>query len=863
LTKQHFELDKAYDPSNYEGPIYKQWEDAGAFKPEGNKALQTSDKDSFSIIMPPPNANGDLHAGHAMFVVEDIMVRYRRMQGHPTLWLPGTDHAGIETQVVFERELAKEGKSRFDFTPAEFYDAVMKYTRSNQHNIIDQLRSLGFSADWSRLKFTLDDDIIDIVYATFKQMHEDGFVYRANRIVNWCPRCNAAFADIEIKHREQKDPLYYIKYGPFVLATVRPETKFGDTAIAVNPKDERYAKYVGQEIEAESVLGHTFKIKVIADDHVDPAFGTGAVKVTPAHDPNDWEMGLRHNLEVKQVIGTDGRLTELAGKYAGMLAADARTAVAADMEKKGLMDHIDMNYTHSVAYHGRCDTLIEPLVTEQWWLGVDKLKKAAIKAVKSGEIKIIPERFEKVYIDWLENLRDWNISRQIWWGIRIPVYYRLGDDNSKKPYIISTDESEAKAYYGEGNYEAETDTFDTWFSSSQWPFATLGYPDSEDYKTFYPTTVMETGRDILFQWVSRMVMLGLYRTGQVPFKNIYLHGLVNDAHGKKMSKSKGNVLNPLELTDKYGTDALRLALTIGITPGNDGALSEAKIEGYRNFCNKLWNVARFILGQLPEGYSPAAPVAKSPADAWLLAKLDTAIQDTTKAIEDYRFSEAGQIVYSLLWDDFADWYIEASKVSPNHDLLLHALQIILKLLHPIAPFVTEAIWSHYPWPTEQLITEPWPVVDTTGTKDELSDAVQFESVKSVVQATRTVSAEEQLTKPVILTTSKQLLESTDLIKRLARAADVKLVQKGSGLYLGTSIPAWIEATSEQIQKRKLRLEGEINAKQAFIATLDARLNNPGYMKNAPEALVADTKERRRQNLELIEIYRQQLKALNQ
>jgi valyl-tRNA synthetase len=693
-------MPKAYQPGDYEERLYKVWEESGAFKPN-----LSAPKSPFSIILPPPNANGNLHTGHAMYVVEDIMVRYRRMQGHPTLWLPGTDHAGIETQVVFERELAKEGKSRFDFSPSEFYDAALAYTKQNQHNIVSQLKSLGFSLDWSRLKFTLDDDIIETVYETFKRLEADGHIYRGDRIVNWCPHCRSSFADIEIKHRDQIDPLYYVKYGPFVVATVRPEPMFADTGIAVHPDDERYQQWIGKEVEVDLLWGPR-KLKVIGDRHVDPDFGTGVVKITPAHDPNDWEMAQRHDLEVISGIGTDGLLTEAAGRYAGMTVLEARDAVAHDLEERGLIDHIDMNREHSIAYHDRCGNLIEPLVTEQWWIRVEELKKPAIAAVKNGEINIVPARFKKSYIDWLENLRDWNISRQSWFGIHIPVYYNAGSDKSKKPYIVTNDEAEAKAYYGEGNYERETDTFDTWFSSGQWPFATL--MATGDFDTFYPTTVMETGRDILFQWVTRMVMLGMYRTSKVPFENVYLHGLVNDAHGKKMSKSKGNVLNPLELTEEYGTDALRLALTIGITPGNDGALSNEKVKGYRNFCNKLWNVARFVLAKIPADYSPVQPQITSNADHYMARELSAASDFVTEQIEAYRFSEAGQALYSLLWDKFADLYIEYSKSELNPDMLATSLDAILRMLHPIAPFVTEAIWQELPWTDSQLITEQWP-----------------------------------------------------------------------------------------------------------------------------------------------------------
>jgi valyl-tRNA synthetase len=850
-----FELDKSYDPQKYEANIYRKWEESGAFKPNLD-----APKDPFTIILPPPNANGHIHMGTAMFTIEDIMIRYRRMQGHKTLWLPGTDHAGIETQVVYERLLQKDGKSRFDFSREQFYRDVMQFTRNNMSTILSELKSLGLSADWSRLQFTLNENIVSTVYDTFKQLHDDGYVYRGNRIVNWCPFCRSGFADLEVKYREQVDPLYYIKYGPFVLATVRPETKFGDTAIAVNPKDERYTKYIGQTIEAADLNGPV-KLKVIADDFVKPEFGTGVVKVTPAHDPNDWEMGQRHHLEVKQVIGTDGLMTELAGKYAGMPITEARAQVVHDLEERGLIDHIDMSYMHSVGYHDRCGTLIEPLVIEQWWLRVDQLKLPVIEAIKSGKVEFVPQRFKKIALDWMENLRDWNISRQNWWGIRVPVYYNATGDKSKPDYIISSDEAEAIATYGESGYEPETDNFDTWFSSGQWPFATLMATGDFD-NGFYPTSVMETGRDILFSWVTRMVMLGIYRTGEVPFRTVYLHGLVNDEKGRKMSKSKGNVINPLVMTDKYGTDALRLALTIGITPGNDGALSERKIEGYRNFANKLWNVARYILGQLPSNYPPSVPQPVTAADYWIKAKLEAAIEDVTQAIENYHFSDAGQIAYSLLWDDFADWYVEASKVEPNFDLLIYGLETILKLLHPIAPFVTEVIWGQMPGHADcALIVTTWPVADITRTKTRLSDIQIFTQIQNVVQAARTVCAEEHLSKPQILTTDEQLVKSSDLIKRLGRASDIKLVKHGTGIYLGTQTPAWIAADPSQIKARRHRLEQQIKEQRMYLANLDAKLSNVNYVNSAPEKIVQESRDRHAGSMNVLDQLTKQLDNL--
>ena len=826
-------MDKAYEPNQHEAHIYKLWEESGAFKPAGDPK-----KPPFSIVMPPPNANGNLHTGHAMYTVEDILVRYHRMQGNPTLWLPGTDHAGIETQVVFERELAKEGKSRFDFTPAEFYQAALEYTKNNQHNIISQLKSLGFSADWSRLKFTLDDDIIEIVDDTFRRLLDDGYIYRGNRIVNWCPTCNSGFSDIEISHREQEDPLYYIKYGPFVVATVRPETKFGDTAIAVHPDDERYQKYIGKEVEIQDLLGPV-KLKVIGDSFVNPEFGTGVVKVTPAHDPNDWEMAQRHNLEVKQAIGTDGRLTDIAGKYAGMKTDEARQQVVQDLEEAGLIDHIDMSYRHSVGYHGRCGTVIEPLVIEQWWLKVEELKQPAIQAVKDGSIKIIPSRFEKQYIEWLENLKDWNISRQNWFGIRIPIYYNTSGDSSKEPYKMFSRENEAKAYYGEGNYEVETDVFDTWFSSSQWPFATL--MTTGDFDTFYPTSVMETGRDILFQWVTRMVMLGLYRTKEVPFKTVYLHGLVNDAHGKKMSKSRGNVVNPLDWTAKYGTDALRLALTIGITPGNDGSLSEKKVEGYRNFCNKLWNVARFTLEKAGEDYKPSEPKSTSLPDHWIMQRFSRENVAITKAIEDYRFSEAGERIYSLLWNDLADWYLEASKAQVNTGVLVYALETILKLAHPFAPFVSEAIWQNIPWQKHNLITTGWP----EPIKAASQPAVEFESIMALVSQIRAISADLGLAKPKLLYQENKLLdENATLIAQLTRAGDIQSVKQGRGLRVPTTeFACWIDVDDTAVASYQASLQQKRDEVGEYFQRLEAQLANTAYLNNAPEELVQETKDR--------------------
>ena len=850
------DLAKAYNPSDYEAKIYAQWEKSGAFKPD-----ITASKSPFSIVLPPPNANGHIHLGTAMFVIEDIMIRYRRMQGHPTLWLPGTDHAGIETQVVYERKLAEEGKSRFDLGREEFNRQVTAFTRENQGIMISELKSMGFSLDWSRLQFTLDDGIVATVYENFKKLHDAGYIYRANRLVNWCPHCRSAFSDIEVKYREQLDPLYYIKYGPFVLATVRPETKFGDTAIAVNPKDERYTKYVGKEIEAQGLLGN-FKLKVIADSFVDPEFGTGVVKVTPGHDPNDWEMGIRHNLEVKQVIGTDGLLTSVAGKYAGMPVAEARATVAADLETAGLIDHIDMSYSHKVGYHDRCGTLIEPLTTEQWWLNVQELKKPVIEAIQADDVTFVPSRFKKVELEWMDGLRDWNIGRQNWYGIRIPVYYNGTSDSSLPEYIVAADENEAKKVYGEGGYEAETDIFDTWFSSGQWPYATLMESGPDDLSTFYPTSVLETGRDILFPWVSRMLMFGIFATGEVPFKTVYLHGLITDGTGKKMSKSKGNVINPLDMTAKFGTDALRLALTIGITPGNDGAVSEEKIQGYRNFCNKLWNVARYVISQLPDDYSPTDPEPKTAADAWILNKLNNTVREVTAAIEEYRFSEAGQLAYSLLWNDFADWYVEASKSEQNTNILYHGLVTILKLVHPFAPFVSEAIWETLPGTNGQLITAKWPEAVMAPTKLK-QQAAEFETVVAVVtelRSLRTFLGQNKLelnygSDPFWKTNSK-------LIEQLTRQTKSTDIEGESSIRIVSGPGDAKVALDANVLKDSIaRLETERNEKKAHLKSLDAKLANERYTASAPAKIVQETRDIREETLMLLSKLDEQLQSL--
>jgi valyl-tRNA synthetase len=703
------ESPKTYDQS-HEPDIYKLWELSGYFNPDNLEG------EPFTIIMPPLNANAAPHEGHALgMTLQDIMIRYQRMNGRKTLWLPGTDHAGFETQVVFEKKLEKEGRSRFKMTREEFYKEIWQFVQDNKHLTEQAIRRLGASCDWSRNIFTLDPRIVTTVYETFERMYKDELIYRGNRISNWCVKHQTGLSDLETKYEERQDPLYYIKYGPFTLATVRPETKFGDTALAVNPGDERYKQYVGQEIEAEGLLGK-FRIKVIADEAVDREFGTGVVKVTPAHDPVDFEIWQRHKDEIPgplSVIDKFGKMdlsafaaNEKSKRYHGLKAAEARKLIVEDLSNLGLIEKIDESYKHNVQLCYKCRNVIEPLIIPQWYIAMSKavkgksLKDFGMAAVTNNEVSILPESRQKVYMHWLENLRDWPISRQIWWGIPIPVWYK-GEEvkvSTKSP--------------GEG-WTQDPDTFDTWFSSGQWPYATLKAFSKEDFETFYPTDVMETGWDILFFWVARMIMMGKYVTGKMPFKTVYLHGLVRDQNRQKMSKSKGNVVDPLNVIDKYGVDALRMALVVSVLPGVDNSMSDDKIRGYRNFTNKIWNAARFVYQNL-DGYTNGSRIQILDSHNQILQELETLVANLTKQMANYDFAHASEDLYHYFWHTFADKIIEESKkqltdeatATSTQFMLVTVLETCLKLLHPFMPFVTETIWQlkH----KELLMIQKWP-----------------------------------------------------------------------------------------------------------------------------------------------------------
>jgi valyl-tRNA synthetase len=644
---------KPFDAAAVEASLYDMWEQSGYFNPDN---LPSASGAPYTIIMPPPNANGSLHAGHARFVtIQDILIRFHRMNGKKALWVPGADHAGFETQVVYEKKLEKEGRSRFDLSREDLYKEILDFTLSNKTFMEGQLRQLGASCDWSREVFTLDEKVVKIVYDTFKKLDEDKLLYRGKRIVNWCPKHQTSLSNLETEHVSRKDPFYYFKYGPFVIGTVRPETKFGDKYVVMHPDDARYKEYThGQKITVEWING-PIEATIIKDAASDPEFGTGVMTITPWHSQVDFDIAKRHNLDMEQIIDERGKLLPIAGEFAGTSIKDARAKIVEKLQAKGLLEKIDENYTHDVSVCYKCEREIEPQVKAQWFVKMDTLAQEALKAVESKQVDVLSEQQEKVFKHWLTNIQDWNISRQIVWGIPIPAKLCDACDLG----FVDVEDTMQTCPNCNGTLRKETDTFDTWFSSGQWPFATLGFPDSPDYKNYYPTSVMETGADIIFFWVARMVMLGLYRTGKVPFEKVYLHGLVRDAHGKKMSKSKGNVISPLDVSDEYGTDALRMGLVIGNTIEADMNLDINKIKGYMKFGNKIWNAARFVLDRTTDLESPVNLNAEDTAlySAWRDTKADI-----TSDLQNYRLHLASEKIYDYFWKTFCDQIIETHKV---------------------------------------------------------------------------------------------------------------------------------------------------------------------------------------------------------
>jgi valyl-tRNA synthetase len=825
-------LPKVYEPDQYESDIYALWEKSEAFAPAGKG-------EPYAVVVPPPNANGNLHLGHALTLgIEDIAVRYHRMKGDRALLLPGADHAGFETQVVYEKELQKQGKTRFDFSREELYSQIWDFVAENRENYESQFRRLGASVDWTRYTFTLDDKIVRRAYATFKKMWNEGLVYRGERLVNYCTHHRTGFADIEVAYEDATTPLYYMKYGPFELATTRPETKFGDTAVAVHPDDERYKEYVGKTVEVQGVNG-PFEIRVVADEMVDPKFGTGVVKVTPAHSFDDWEVGKRHNLPAVRVINHDGTMNEKAGRFRGMTVTEAREAVVQALKDMDLLVRVDENYQNRVGKCYKCGTVIEPMLMEQWFIDMQPLAKPAIKALRDGHITFYPESKKTHLVNYFKGLKDWNISRQIAWGIPIPAFQNV-DDPDEWIYDERVDQEIIEV--GGKKYRRDPDVFDTWFSSSSWPYATLDYPDGQDYKDFYPLAVMETGADLLQPWVSRMIMFGLYVTGQVPFERVYFHGMVLDEKGQKMSKSKGNVINPMEKIDAFGSDALRLGLITGQSAGSNQPFGDAKLVGARNFCNKLWNVARFVEDKVGDDLKlKGSPKPETLADHWIMQRLHDAALQATELADNYRFSEASDLVYHLLWDDFADWYIEASKKHLNKAVLAYGLETILKLAHPFVPFVSETIWQTLAWEDGSLLmTQKWPKPHKGDTKK----AAAFEEVRRIVSEIRYIKGVMHLRggQNLYHTGDDFLEEHGELIKSLSGLAGIRSVRDGHGLHLtSTSHTCWLDVDQETARGFVRQLKEKADEQHRKTSALESRLSNKSYVDRAPKHLVEETK----------------------
>lgn len=701
-----------YNPDEHETRIYELWERSGYFNPDNLPGERT---ETFSIVMPPPNANGSLHAGHALFVtIEDIMIRYERMKGKKTVWFPGADHAGFETQVVYEKKLEKEGRSRFQMTREELYAEILDFTLSNKSFMEGQIRSLGASCDWSRGLFTLDERVKGVVYDTFKQLETDGLLYRGARSSNWCPKHQTSFSNLEVEHEERTEPFYYFQYGPFVIGTARPETKFGDKYVVMHPDDARYKEYAhGQQIELEWING-PITATVIKDEAGDPEMGTGVMTITPWHSSIDFEIAKRHNLDYEQIIDWRGKLLPIAGEFAGMDIREARAKIVDKLKEKGLLVKIDEKYQHAVPCCYKCGREIEPQIKEQWFVHMKPLAEKALAALDEKRYTFVTERDERVFRHWLTNIEDWPIARQIAWGIPIPAKVCITCHHG----MVDLDNTITTCTKCGGTVEQEQDTFDTWFSSGQWPLAVTDFPNGKDFKTFYPTSVMETAADIIFFWVARMIMLGLYRTGEVPFKKIYFHGVVRDKHGKKMSKSKGNVIAPSEIQDKYGTDALRMGLIVNNVPGTPMNLDPDKVNAHKKFANKLWNITRFVLDNIDD-YVP--PVEHTPEDtAFENEHLHPVVIDINRDMENDRFDLAAEKIYHFVWDHFASQVIEESKPllaeggavrASRQRMLHHYLITSLKLLHPFMPFVTETIWQELPThlkDSDLLMVSTWP-----------------------------------------------------------------------------------------------------------------------------------------------------------
>ncbi|MDO8474991.1 MAG: valine--tRNA ligase [Candidatus Rokubacteria bacterium] len=869
------EIADRYDPSSVESRWYREWESRGLFH-----AAAASAKKPYCIVIPPPNVTGSLHWGHALNnTLQDILIRYKRMDGFNALWVPGTDHASIAVHVILERRLAAQGKTRHDIGRETFLEMAWTWKEESGGNIIRQLKRLGASCDWSRERFTMDAGLSRAVRETFVRLHEEGLIYQDDYIVNWCPRCQTVLSDLEVEREERDGEFVYIKYGPLTLGTVRPETKLGDTAVAVHPKDKRYAKYVGKTLEVPSVDG-TITLKVVADTAVDPKFGTGVIKVTPGHDAVDFEIGRRHKLPTRTVIGFDGRMTAEAGKYAGLDRFDARKRIVEDMQALGLIERIEP-YRHAVGVCYRCKTVVEPLISRQWYVNVNPLADVAIKAVRGRRIKLHPRTWIKTYYHWMENIRPWTISRQLWWGHRIPAWYCDADGSV---HVSRTDLTECPKCGGP--LRQDPDVLDTWFSSGLWPISTLGWPEqTPDLKTFYPTDVLITGPDILFFWVARMIMLGMHFMDDVPFRDVYLHAIVRDAEGQKMSKSKGNVADPVVVMEKFGTDAFRFTLAALAGLGRDIRISEEWIEGYRNFANKIWNASRFVLTNL-DGYDPALARKGKPsiADRWITSRLNATTAAVRKALDTFRFNDAAMAVYQFVWSEFCDWYLEIAKQSlyKSNDpieravtqrTLAETLEVTLRLLHPFMPFISEEIWQRLPHKGDSIMVAPFPKATRKG-RDQAAETAMA-PILDDVSAIRTVRSESRIppsatVKVVIRPASASIASATEsgaaIIGSLSRAEIV--IIRGGQLPPQSAIVATASgdvavplAGLVDFAAEKQRLHKEIEKARKEIAFLEGKLGRPDFVERAPADVVARDRERLAEQGQILEKLTASLAAL--
>ena len=874
------ELPKVYEPQLVEDRIYKMWEQGGYFKPQGK-----ADAKPFTIVMPPPNVTGQLHMGHAMdATLQDTLIRFKRMQGYDALWVPGVDHAGIATQIKVEEELrTKEGLSRYDLGREKFLERVWDWKHKYGNRIVEQQKKLGASCDWDRAAFTMDETCSKAVREVFVSLYEKGLIYKGSRIINWCPNCVTALSDAEVEYVDKPGHLWHIRYpladgtGEVVVATTRPETMLGDTGVCVNPNDERYQHIIGKKVILPLV---NKEIPVVADDYAEMEFGTGCVKMTPAHDPNDFEVGLRHNLEVIRVLDDNGKVNALGGKYEGMDRYDARKQIVADLEAGGYLVKIE-DHAHNVGTCYRCHKDVEPIISAQWFVKMKPLAQEAIRVVREGETKFVPERFTKTYMNWMENVRDWCISRQLWWGHQIPAWTcECGH------MTVSRTDPTVCEKCGSAHITREEDVLDTWFSSALWPFETLGWPncDAEDFKKFYPTDVLVTGYDIIFFWVARMIFSGCEHTGKTPFHTVLIHGLVRDNQGRKMSKSLGNGIDPLEMIDKYGCDALRMNMVTGNSPGNDMRFYVERCEAMRNFANKLWNASRYVMMNLKEGETYALPAIDKLeiADKWVLSKLNTLIAEVTENMEKYELGVAIQKIYDFIWDIYCDWYIEMTKARLFADdadrkhtataVLVYVLDQTLRLLHPFMPFITEEIWQAIPHEGEALIVAKWPEV-----REDLAFKAECDQMESVMAAIRAIRARRtEMNVPpskkaalFVLTAKPQVFtEGEGFLQRLAYADEVTMLDAEpanlDGMVTITTADAKLYIPMGQlvdVAKELARISKELEGAKKFLASIEGKLSNEKFVSRAPEAVVNAEREKAAKHRDLIAQLEQSLEAM--